>query len=282
VARFAKRNTYGAAGIGIVAQSAYHLLLALSTTHQAWRVVLAAIVGALPPAVAALAVHMRALIRRESSKPTTVQAAAATVPTPKTSTGPVHRPIHKPSTVETTAVPSIDARPATPDTKPSTTDTDTGTTDPAASPEPAVSEVPTPAHVAARINPPRPTSTPAPAAASPAPAPAGRTRPTSRPTPAPEPAPSATDTPVTASDAAPLTLPVVSAALLARATQVAQQYRTEHGTPIMPGQLAVRLKVTSEQAAQALAVVNLDTNQPTRPTTTVNGRRPTPSARATR
>jgi hypothetical protein len=32
------------------------------------------------------------------------------------------------------------------------------------------------------------------------------------------------------------------------------QYRTEHGTAITPGQLAVRLKVTSDQAAQALAV----------------------------
>src|SRR5919202_6883144 len=49
VARFARRNTYGAAGVGIVAQSAYHLLVTLAT-GEAWRVVLAAIVGALPPA----------------------------------------------------------------------------------------------------------------------------------------------------------------------------------------------------------------------------------------
>ncbi|HEX6970024.1 MAG TPA: hypothetical protein VF174_14615, partial [Micromonosporaceae bacterium] len=34
--------------------------------QQTWQAVLAAIVGALPPAVAGLAVHMRALIRRES------------------------------------------------------------------------------------------------------------------------------------------------------------------------------------------------------------------------
>src|SRR5438874_6256144 len=40
VARFARKNTYGAAGIGIAAQSAYHLLFTLSTTSQAWRVVL--------------------------------------------------------------------------------------------------------------------------------------------------------------------------------------------------------------------------------------------------
>lgn len=66
VAQFAKWNTYGAASIGIVAQSAYHLLDTLSATNEAWRVVLAAVVGALPPTVAGLAVHMRALIRRES------------------------------------------------------------------------------------------------------------------------------------------------------------------------------------------------------------------------
>jgi hypothetical protein len=55
---------------------------------------------------------------------------------------------------------------------------------------------------------------------------------------------------------------------------VARQYRTEHGTPITPGQLAVRLKVTSDQATQALAVLNLDPNHPTTPIPTVNGHRP--------
>src|SRR3954463_5161663 len=47
VAEFAKKNTYGAAGIGIAAQSAYHLLAIQSETNQVWRVVLAAIVRAL-------------------------------------------------------------------------------------------------------------------------------------------------------------------------------------------------------------------------------------------
>jgi hypothetical protein len=283
VAAFARKNTYGAAGIGIAAQSAYHLLFTLSTTNQGWRVALAAIVGALPPAVAGLAVHMRSLIRRESSRSDIASAATpatATVPasTP-TPAQPVNRPIDKPSTVEpveTAAVPSIDARPAAADTEPSTPDS---TTVPASSPDPVVPEVPTPAAVAARINPPRPTGTPAEKPAARTAAPARRPRPTSRPTPAPELAPSATDTPVTAPDAAQLTLPIVAPELLARAAQVARQYRTEHGTPITPGQLAVRLKVTSEQATQALAVLDLDPNQ-TRPTTTVNGNRP--ATRATR
>jgi hypothetical protein len=272
VAAFARKNTYGAAGVGIAAQSAYHLLFTLSTTDEAWRVALAAIVGALPPAVAGLAVHMRSLIRRESSRSNAAPAAPATVPMPTavTSNAPVNRPIDKPSTVATTAVPSLDARPA-PNIGPSTTDN--GTTAPAQSPDQVVPEVPTPAAVAARINPPRPTSTPTekPAARAAAPT-TRRPRPTSPTTPAPKLAPSPTDTPVTAPDAAQLTLPIVAPELLARAAQVARQYRTEHGTPITPGQLAVRLKVTSEQATQALAVLDLDPNHSNRPTMTVNGR----------
>jgi len=78
VAQFAKVNTYAAAGIGVIAQSAYHAFTVWSTQpadhREIWRAVLAAVVGALPPAVAGLAVHMRALIRRES-QPTTQQPA---------------------------------------------------------------------------------------------------------------------------------------------------------------------------------------------------------------
>lgn len=74
VAQFAKVNTYAAAAVGIIAQSAYHAFAVWSAQpagdREIWRAVLAAVVGALPPAVAALAVHMRALIRRES-QPTT-------------------------------------------------------------------------------------------------------------------------------------------------------------------------------------------------------------------
>jgi len=273
VAAFARKNTYGAAGIGIAAQSAYHLLFTLSTTDEAWRVVLAAIVGAVPPAVAGLAVHMRSLIRRESTAPIGASAIPATVPVP-TSIGPAYRPIDKPSTVETAAVPRIDVRPASTDAQPSTSDS--STTGPAQSPEPVVSEVPTPAVVAARINPPRPTShptTPAPASLAAAPT-TRRPRPTSPTTPAPTLAPSTTDTPVTAPDAAQPTPPTVAPDLLARAAQVARQYHTEHGMSITPGQLAVRLRVTSEQATQALAVLDLDPNHPNRPIPTVNGHRP--------
>ena len=82
----------------------------------------------------------------------------------------------------------------------------------------------------------------------------------------------ATDIPVTAPEPAQLTLPIVAPDLLRRADQVARQYRTEHGTPITPGQLAVRLKVTSEQATQALAILGLGPNNPTTAIPIVNGK----------
>jgi len=273
VAAFARKNTYGAAGIGIAAQSAYHLLFTLSTTNQEWRVVLAAIVGALPPAVAGLAVHMRSLIRRESNASTGAPAIPATVhvSTPTTSAEPTKPSTNRPSKVDTAAVPTIDAGPAAPDTAPTPADEKAA---PAPTPQPAPTEVPTPAAVAARINPARPAAGPGEKAATRAAAPTTRRpRPTSPTTPAPKLAPSTTDTPVPASDAAQLALPIVAPDLLARAAQVARQYRTEHGTPITPGQLAVRLKVTSEQATQALAVLDLDPRHPTEPIPTVNGHR---------
>jgi len=138
-------------------------------------------------------------------------------------------------------------------------------------PQPATTPavVPTPAQVAHRITPPRPAPVPAP----PAPVPGPDSRlPRTRPRkPAGPPAgglaSSTTDTPVTASDVAQLSLPVVPQALLDRATRIAAEYHTEHGTPITAGQLAVRLKVTSDLAAQALT--HLTTTD--RPTPTVNG-----------
>jgi hypothetical protein len=84
----------------------------------------------------------------------------------------------------------------------------------------------------------------------------------------------ATDITVTAPEPAQLSLPIVAPDLLNRARQVAGQFRTEHGTPITPGQLAVRLKVTSEQATQALTVLGLAPDSPSKPIPTVNGNRP--------
>ncbi|MET9313652.1 hypothetical protein ABZX12_17675 [Kribbella sp. NPDC003505] len=81
-----------------------------------WQPVLAAVVGALPPAVAGLAVHMRALIRRESrptkatpatpapltanptpapvaAAPTPTDVPAETAPAPATSVAPAVVPV---------------------------------------------------------------------------------------------------------------------------------------------------------------------------------------------
>jgi hypothetical protein len=68
-------------------------------------------------------------------------------------------------------------------------------------------------------------------------------------------------------------LPIVSPDLLAKATSVARQYRAEHGEPMTAGQLAVRLKVTSEQATHLLASMTDDQSTATMPVPTVNGTR---------
>lgn len=270
VAEFAKKNTYGAAGIGIAAQSAYHLLATNSETDQLWRVVLAAIVGALPPAVAALAVHMRALIRRETDR-TTVASGTTPATKPSVST-PAATPITVAApTLPAVATPSITTpRPADP--KPSG--------QPALKPEPATATtrtepVPTPAKVAARVTP-SPTSIPLRPTAT-RPAPAGDSKPKPRTTaptaPAAPLAASAADKPVTEPKPAQLPLPLpVDPALLAKAHEIATQYRTETGTPIKAGQLAARLRVNSELATQALAVLNLGPDNPTTPSPTANGR----------
>jgi hypothetical protein len=199
-------------------------------------------------------------------------------------------PTIQPSIPDSSAVPSIIGPASTSNPSPSPVDSDpTGPTGPAATPEPVPAkavtpEVPTPAELAARITTPRPTPAASPAVDRPAARTTHRPTPTSPSTPAPRLASSTTDTPVTASDAAQLTLPVVPPDLLARAAKVARQYRTEHGTPITPGQLAVRLQVSSEEASQALAVLDLDGNDRTNPTTpvpTVNGNRPNGSRQST-
>jgi hypothetical protein len=269
VATFARKNTYGAAGIGIAAQSAYHLLYTLSTSGEPWRVVLAAIVGALPPAVAGLAVHMRALIRRESSNDAdTPGTPPAALPA---------QTANRPSTTDV-AAPATIAGPAPSNESPASL-VDVAA-DPAPVPGTPPVQVPTPAELAARITTARTTTRPAASASG-----SGRSAHTRPPRPAGPGttastlAPSTTDTSVSASDRAQLTPPTVPPDLLAKARRVAAQYRTEHGTPITAGQLALRLKVNSEQAGQALAVLDLAPDSPTEPVPTVNGTRPARAAR---
>ncbi len=270
VAAFAKKNTYGAAGIGIAAQSAYHLLITQSETHQSWRVALAAIVGALPPAVAAVAVHMRALIRRETDR-TPVTASGTPTATALSVSAPAPTPITVPApTVPALATPSI--------TAPQPADTPKPPQEPAPMPEPApatrTDSTPTPAHIAARVTP-SPTSIPLrPTATRPATAsvPQPLPRKTAPTTPVGPLAASAADTPVTEPKPAQLPLPMpVDPALLAKAREIATQYRTDNGTPVTANQLAARLRVNTELATQALAVLDLGPDNPTTPIPTVNG-----------
>ncbi|GGQ87235.1 hypothetical protein [Couchioplanes azureus] len=149
---------------------------------------------------------------------------------------------------------------------------------PAMTPEPVTASrtdlVPTPAQVAARVTP-SPTSIPLRPAADPSAASVSKPRPrtteqttTTKPLAAP-----AADTPVTEPEPAQLALPyAVDPGLLAKAREIATQYRTETGVPIKAGQLAARLRVNSETATQALAVLDLGPNSPTTEIPTVNGR----------
>jgi hypothetical protein len=178
---------------------------------------------------------------------------------PDTAVGPAPTPTVTSSTVDTKAVPS--AADPTPESHPA--------------PQSDRPVVPTPAAVATRITGVDAISPTGSAVALRDTARKPRPRPSVTGTPsAAKLAAPATDIPVTAPEPAQLSLPIVPPDLLNRARQVAGQFRTEHGTPITPGQLAVRLKVTSEQATQALAVLGLAPDSPTKPIPTVNGNRP--------
>ncbi|MFF5292597.1 hypothetical protein [Paractinoplanes globisporus] len=190
---------------------------------------------------------------------------------------------HTNTSLPTPAVPDLTEVPAptppavpTPTTPPTAADAPQPTTAPA-TPEPvtaARTDVPTPAVVADRVTP-SPTTIPLRSTATRT-ATAGHPRPTSRktePTTTARPlAAPAADIPVTEPEPAQLPLPyAVDPALMAKARETATQYRTEHGTPITAGQLAARLRVNSDQAAQALKVLDLDPDSPTTEIPAVNG-----------
>lgn len=109
VARFARTNTYAAAAIGVAAQSSYHALAIYSDTSVMWRAVLAAVVGALPPAVAAFAIHMRALIRRHSDR----DVSAPVAPGPADTAPDIRQ---RPAEVFVTQAPPSDTEPEASDT----------------------------------------------------------------------------------------------------------------------------------------------------------------------
>ena len=89
--------------------------------------------------------------------------------------------------------------------------------------------------------------------------------------PAPAPAPSTPDVSVTPVDAAPKLTQPVPATLLTRAEHVARTHHTTTGTPITPGELAVRMRVNTDSAQQLIALMKLREQSPTTPATPVNG-----------
>lgn len=117
VADFAKRCTYGAAGIGVVTQSAYHGAITWQTSRDVLKVVLAAGVGLLPPLLAAGAVHLRALVRRaaldraaEAARVSLDRSESDRVTAPTTETvAPVAPVVVAPVAPATVALPAVAA-----------------------------------------------------------------------------------------------------------------------------------------------------------------------------
>ncbi|KUL37012.1 hypothetical protein [Actinoplanes awajinensis] len=202
----------------------------------------------------------------QHTEPTSTPATpdSTTVPAPTLPPLPVRPDV---------ALPAVEPQPASP------APASPGTDESARSPEPAHSTVPTPDVVASRVTKPTATSPARPDTTSRATALSNRPRPSTAAPTAGKLARPATDTPVTGPDAAQLKLPLVSQQLLARADQLARQYRTENGEPITAGQLAARLRVNSEKAAEALALLALAPDSPTTPIRTVNGNRPSTTRR---
>ncbi|NUT23809.1 MAG: DUF2637 domain-containing protein [Hamadaea sp.] len=88
------------------------------------------------------------------------------------------------------------------------------------------------------------------------------------------PAPTAAESAATSTPAVAPSVPLgrpVPAALLSRARHTAQAHHATTGEPITAGELAVRLRIDTRDAAQILAVLNLDPTN-TKPTATVNGK----------
>lgn len=90
LARLARLNLYGVGLASVLAQASYHGWLVGSASPG--KALLAVVVGALPPAVAVLAVHLRARDVREVSEAATPPATPQRSPEPMQSPPPAARP----------------------------------------------------------------------------------------------------------------------------------------------------------------------------------------------
>lgn len=96
LARFARANLYAVGLVGVTAQAGYHGWLVASGTPAGGQgqILLATAVGALPMAVATLAVHIRARVARELAalQPVPVAQAATTTPLSDLTSTPAPQP----------------------------------------------------------------------------------------------------------------------------------------------------------------------------------------------
>src|SRR5690606_16132925 len=115
--------------------------------------------------------------------------------------------------------------------------------------------------------PPATTRTEKPPAPAPAPASAATSDDTRKPA-VPAPARTTTDTPVTPSDR-PGRRPQLAPGLVARGRSIAEAHRRATGADIAPGELAVKLRVSTDRARQILATLGNSA-----PATAANGHRP--------
>lgn len=118
LARFARGNLYAIGLVGVTAQAGYHGWLVAA--GQSGRVLLATAVGALPMAVATLAVHLRARVARElttlQSAPTAL-ANTATTSAIATPAQPAPQPVIAPPEPEQPAQPPARAAAPRPERK---------------------------------------------------------------------------------------------------------------------------------------------------------------------
>jgi DNA-binding NarL/FixJ family response regulator len=101
LARFARNNLYAVGVAAVLAQASYHG--AITIGHASWAVALAFVVGGLPPAIATVAVHIRARAVREA-EPVSDPAMAPELSLPAVDTAQLPMPAAPPQ-IEPTAPP---------------------------------------------------------------------------------------------------------------------------------------------------------------------------------
>lgn len=109
LARFARGNLYAVGLVGVTAQAGYHGWLVASGTPAGGQgqILLATAVGALPMAVATLAVHIRARVARELAAPRPAPVAQTAITTPLSGLASTPAPQPEKSAASLSPAPSL-------------------------------------------------------------------------------------------------------------------------------------------------------------------------------